>query len=168
MENRKDSGRSMMEVLLYIGLVGVMTVGTLRMYGEYNTKIKRTKAIEQLDDIATAGRAIFYGRQSMPTPEMLAKLPEKLAGQNISLKDPWDNAISVSADEKCLEVALGSLSQGDCIGLAMTAKSGCEDATGRRRTSVNGAGQALSPDSEYVGQCIEGKTNTVKFYYNRQ
>jgi hypothetical protein len=154
----------MLEVLLYVGLVGVMSVGTLSMYGEYNTKIKRTKALDQLESVAESSKTIFYGRTAGMTAEALN---QKLADHKVTLKDPWGNTIGVSLTEdgKCVEVAFVKLSKGDCLGMAMVGRSNCED--GSWRTSVNEAGQAANPSAEYAGTCTDGSNNSVKFFYTK-
>ncbi len=117
MKNYKsDSGRSLLEALLYISLVSVMVVASVKMYSDYNQKIKRTSAQEQLDEISSKVNTLYFGR-TLPTAG--TSLNEKLTSNGVKLTDPWSKAISVVSDNETNYHITMTLNKTACIFLAM-------------------------------------------------
>ncbi|MGN0929161.1 MAG: hypothetical protein ACI4N3_00800 [Alphaproteobacteria bacterium] len=86
-------GRSMMEMLLYLGLVIVVTTAAIKLYTESVEKTKLINAQNQIRDIAKSVNMIYIGRDFPTSGDITAKLKAK----NINLIDPWKGAITVTA-----------------------------------------------------------------------
>ncbi len=150
---KSDSGRSMMEVMLYLSLIIVMTVGSIKMYADYNEKIKRTKAQDQLETISEKVSQIHFGRK-FGTEKI--SLNDKLRQNNVSLIDPWGKNFDVKTDNETMYHITITANKANCIYLAMNGESKVKEPV------VNNASDTtVTPFT----LCKDGNTNTVSFYY---
>ena len=62
MKFKNDAGRSMMEMILYIGITLVMTAATLRFYGESVEKTRMLQLDTQVSDIVEKVNLYYLGR----------------------------------------------------------------------------------------------------------
>lgn len=83
-------GASMIEMLMYLGLVVVISAGSLKLYGEAVEKTKRIKAENQIRDIAEAVHLIYMGREFMNKTLTSRDL------KDTNLVSPWNDTIQVS------------------------------------------------------------------------
>ena len=154
--NKSDSGRSLLEALLYISLVGVMVVASVKMYSDYNQKIKRTKAQDQLEEISSKVNSIYFGKK-MPAPG--TPLNQKLIENSVNLKDPWGkdiNVISNHAEKKEYNYYISmSLDKTNCIYLAMNVISKVAEPT------IN---NIVEGEKDPLVNCNQD-VNTVNFHY---
>ena len=148
---KSDLGRSMMEVLLYLSLIVVMTVASTKMYNDYNEKIKRTKASDQLETISSKVSQIYYGRTFGEQP---VSLNSKLAENDVALIDPWGKKINVTSDTDIMYHISMELNKANCIYLVMNSDSKV------REPSINNIQGGNGP----LTNCKD--SNTVSFYYN--
>lgn len=148
---KSDLGRSMMEVLLYLSLIIVMTIASTKMYNDYNEKIKRTKASDQLETISSKVSQIYYGRTFGNQP---TSLNSKLAENNVALIDPWGKKIEVTSDNEIMYHISMNLNKANCIYLVMNSDSKV------REPVINNIQVGNGP----LTDCKD--SNTVYFYYN--
>ena len=151
---KSDYGRSMMEVLLYLGLIVVMVVSSTKMYADYNEKIKRTKALDQLENISEKVSQIYFGR-TFGTEKI--SLNEKLKQNNVSLIDPWGKNFDVMSDNNTKYHITITTNKANCIHLAMNGESKIQEPV------VN---NNLNTTSTPFTLCTDGNNNTVSFYYD--
>jgi hypothetical protein len=159
----------MMEVMLYMGIVGLMSVGSFAAYNQYNAKIKRTKALDQLDDIVEKAGILFYGR----TPTS-ADLASKLAANKLSLTDPWGNAVTVAVGD-CIGVTFKGLGEADCRAMSISGRTKCDrgpdkgecKTTIRTTSDADGLGVVDGAECAGTGACQAGGGNAITFYYDK-
>lgn len=90
---KNELGRSMVEMLLYIGLVIVIGVSTIKLYSESVEKSKRINAQNQIRDLIKDVNMIYIGR-NFPTS---GDISEKIKKKGIKLVNPWGDSISIIA-----------------------------------------------------------------------
>lgn len=150
---KSDSGRSMMEVILYLSLIIVMTVASVKMYADYNEKIKRTKAQDQLETISENVSRLYFGKK-FGTQKI--SLNDKLKEKNISIIDPWGKNYDVKTDNDTMYHITITANKANCIYLAMNGESKV------REPVVNSSSDTTATPFTL---CKDGDTNTVSFYY---
>ena len=101
---KHDSGRSLVETIAYIGLVGAVIVGVFRYAGMQNDEAKRAAAKAQILALADEGRLAMFGGKI------------NLDAIRTPLYDQWGREIGIAAAE-CLEISL-DLEPADCVALA--------------------------------------------------
>ncbi|MGN0930010.1 MAG: hypothetical protein ACI4N3_05205 [Alphaproteobacteria bacterium] len=149
---KSDFGRSMVEVLLYLSIIIVMIIGSTKMYNDYNQKIKRTSAEDQLENISTKVSQIYYGRTFGNEG---TSLNDKLVENGVSLVDPWGKKIDVITDNATMYHISMNLNKQNCIYLVMNADTKVkEPVINNIKDGANGP----------LTDCKD--TNTVFFYYN--
>lgn len=148
---KSDSGRSMMEVLLYLSLIIVMTIASTKMYNDYNEKIKRTRASDQLETISSKVSQIYYGRTF---GEEATSLNNKLTENDVVLIDPWGKKIDVTSDNEIMYHISMELNKSNCVYLVMNSDNKV------REPVINNIQEGNGP----LTDCKD--SNTVFFYYN--
>lgn len=94
MQKFKESfGRSMVEMILYLGLVIVVTTSAIKLYTESVEKTKLINAQNQIRDIVKSVNMLYIGRDFPTNGDITAKISEK----KINLVDPWGQKITVTA-----------------------------------------------------------------------
>ena len=89
MKFKNDLGRSMMEMILYLGLIVVLTASTLRMYADSVEKTRVIKLEEQITDLKEYVNTYFLGR-SLPTDWTSFK---NAVGGETKFSDPWGGKV---------------------------------------------------------------------------
>lgn len=92
-QNKNNSGRSMVEMLLYLAIVVLITTGSIKLYGESVEKTKRINAENQIRDIAKEINMLYIGRDFPSNGDITEKIQEK----DINLTDPWGEKITITA-----------------------------------------------------------------------
>jgi hypothetical protein len=153
---KHDSGRSIVELMGYLAIVMVIGAGMFRMYGVYNSKIKRTAASAQISSLAEGARHATYGRKNV-----LGSLTARLALQGRKTLDPWGRPIEVANGAKCIEITFQRMSRADCIYLSRTIAGDCKEHV----VSVNDADQTKGAEV-LVGECNRPE-NTVRWFFSK-
>lgn len=93
MQKYKNSlGRSMVEMLLYLGLVVIVGAGSIKLYAESVEKTKVLNAQNQVRDIVKSVNMFYIGRD-FPNGNITSKIKEK----KVNLLDPWGQKIEIVA-----------------------------------------------------------------------
>ncbi|MDR1008756.1 MAG: hypothetical protein LBL52_00705 [Rickettsiales bacterium] len=167
MKRKNISGRSLMEVLLYIAIITAMTLGTARMFIAQNAKAKQARFTQQIADIAEKTRSALYGRE-LSNAEALRV---KLAGLGVDFEDPWGGQISIEPKGECFAIVASNLTLRDCVAAASSIKSDCTiSANGIKTKYKTQAGDAAlqGGDGLYAGTCLESGGNKVMFFYSKR
>ncbi len=94
MQKYKNSlGRSMVEMLLYLGLVVIVGTGSIKLYAESVEKTKLLNAQNQVRDIVKSVNMFYIGRDFPINGDITAKI----AAKNVNLVDPWRQKITITA-----------------------------------------------------------------------
>lgn len=130
MKFKNDAGRSMMEMVLYIGIVLVMTASTLRMYGDSVEKTRMFQLDSQIGDIVEKVNLYYLGRSYPQSSGEINTVIKKNLGNEISLFDPWGSEIIVSArntdsanlgiDKPYMDLKISNLDTKRCMNVANT------------------------------------------------
>lgn len=141
-KNINEQGRSMIEMLGVLAIVGVLTVGAIQGYSSAMERVKKSKALEEVSFITSEmrTRALTYGSYK-------AIFEEDLTSDNIiksalktkAISNPWMGGYGVYANESAIEdtpvggmfaVVMTGLPP-DCAGLAEDPFNGSIDKTGK-------------------------------------
>ena len=85
---KNDSGRSMMEMLLYLGITIVIGTGIIQTYSEAVQKTNRIKTDTLVGDVVEKVNNYYLGR-SFTTEQDITSIVKTKMG-DISLKSPWN------------------------------------------------------------------------------
>lgn len=85
---KNDSGRSMMEMLLYLGITIVIGTGIIQTYSEAVQKTNRVKTDTLVDEIVEKVNNYYLGRSFTEDKDITDTVKTKMG--NISLKSPWN------------------------------------------------------------------------------
>ncbi len=160
-----ESGRSMIEMLGVLAIIGVLSVGGIAGYSKAMQKYRINKTIEQITLIAGNVRTFFASQgnyegldSSTDDGEKIIKkaklVPDEMWDGNY-IKDVWGNTLYMHGETPSFFINLGEISESDCIEL------GTQD-----WTNLNLAGISLSDidpdkyDFKYLGICPES-TSTI-------
>ena len=86
---KNDSGRSMMEMLLYLGITIVIGTGIIQTYSETVQKTNRVKTDSLISDIVEKVNNYYLGRNFTQEQDITETVKTKMG--NISLRNPWNN-----------------------------------------------------------------------------
>lgn len=139
-----ESGRSMIEMLGVLAIIGVLSIGGIAGYSKAMTKHKTNKTIDQVTQIVSSTRALFYGHKSYKalddsTADLIKKahlFPDELGngtnsnpfGGSVTLKsaqknsgDSKNKAFSLTftgiPDEACIDISTQDWGRGPRSGL---------------------------------------------------
>ena len=85
---KNDSGRSMMEMLLYLGITVVIGTGIIQTYSEAVQKTNRVKTDNLISDVIEKVNNYYLGRNFTAEKDITETVKTKMG--NISLKSPWN------------------------------------------------------------------------------
>lgn len=153
--HKRESGRTMIETLAVIGLMGIMTIGAMTIYTRARTNLLRMKSINQINEMADDIQTLFSGRASY---DGLTISYLKRMGAIKTDKDPFGEEFSVRPVLKATQFAITyqNLSQHNCIYFASLKWDSVTSLL------VNGSQAQLD---ELTIQCIEGNYNTFTLYF---
>ena len=92
MKFKNDAGRSMMEMILYLGLIVILTASTLKMYADSVEKTRVVKLENQIDDLKEYVNTYYLGR---PLPTDWSNFRNAVGGETKFL-DPWGGKVTVA------------------------------------------------------------------------
>ena len=130
-KNSTQSGRSMIEMLGVLAIVGVLSVGGIAGYSKAMTKFKINKIIDQVTHIATNTRTLYaqqttYDGLKVTNAVQMGIIPTDL-GTEIStneyvskLKNPFNGSVYVSGhwQDKSFVITYQGIPKEACIALA--------------------------------------------------
>ena len=169
MQKYKNSfGRSMVEMLLYLGLVVVVGVGSIKLYAESVEKTKLLNAQNQIRDIVKTVNMLYIGR-NFP---INGDITTKVAAKNVNLVDPWKQKITITAKNAptgdagafalpyfCVKM---KLSKANCVKLSSAL---IEDTIGINTTNSGVTGLSYYVD-EFARNCQEN--HDVYFWFKKE
>ncbi len=98
MKYKNDAGRSMMEMILYLGLMIVIGTSTITMYMNSVEKTRNIQAESLISDLVEKVNTYYLGRDFPMTGNITSTLKNKMKDQ-INLIDPWGTKILVHANK---------------------------------------------------------------------
>ncbi len=103
-DSKNETGRSMIEMLGVLAIIGVLSVGGIAGYSKAMTKYRINKAIEQITLIAGNVRSFFapqrnYSGLSNTVIKKAKLVPDEMWDGN-SIKSVWGNSVVVSRADK--------------------------------------------------------------------
>ena len=165
MKFKNDSGRSMMEMILYLGLIVVLTASTIKMYADSVEKTRVIKLENQVDDLKEYVNTYFLGR-SLPTDNNVYKTTFANAiGGSSKLVDAWGGTVTLKTVDanKSYSMTFSGKDLKVCVSVGNTLLS-----KGATALSVNST--ALSGENLNVSQVAtncKDKENTTTATFNR-
>ena len=167
MTNSNQSGRSMIEMLGVLAIIGVLSVGGIAGYSKAMTKYRINKTIDQITQISQNVR-MLYGRQRQKNYRNLSGrilykanlAPKEMFGSGYSMTNAWGEIFEVETtpDSANFTIATYIPSEEACIELA-TQDWGSRDTTGLNSVTISG-GTYAGPDIDNVlGNCSGERGN---------
>lgn len=122
-----ESGRSMIEMLGVLAIIGVLSVGGIAGYSKAMGKHRVNKSIDQITQIVSATRSLFYGRKSYAelSDDLIERahlFPDELGDGDMT--NPFGGSVSLEPAErdgksnKAFAVEYNSIPEEFCIELA--------------------------------------------------
>ena len=142
MKFKNDIGRSMMEMILYLGLVVVLTASTLKMYADSVEKTRLVEFETTIDEVKENVNNYFLGRQ---LPENWNTFLSEV--HNGSIYNPWGGNITLLTQEGSkikYGMQLSNLEQSVCIRVANAF-------IGKEAIAVNIDGTSLTDSNLNIG-----------------
>jgi len=173
-----ENGRSMIEMLGVLAIIGVLSVGGIAGYSKAMQKYRINKTIEQITLIAGNVRSFFAPQknyQDFSDITVLRKakiIPDEMWDGN-KIRDVWGNLISLSSydNDKHYYISLSGLSEEACIELATkdwaniqnadAIQAGADSDTANFTDCLNGGGDVISAEG------IESYSNTAVVCKNK-
>ena len=163
MKFKNDSGRSMLEMILYLGLIVVLTASTLKMYSDSVEKTRFIKAEDQISDIVEKVNNYYMGRQFPTTGQIETTLKNKL-GDDINLISPWGSKVTVYANKTGVAghaifskpyfgVRFSNLTEAQCVNLANIFIGQSPIAVTINADSVSNTAKAIPSVSDMATNC---------------
>ena len=160
-----QSGRSMIEMLGVLAIIGVLSVGGIAGYSKAMTKYRINKTIDQITQISQNVR-MLYGKQRQKNYRNLntrilykANLaPKEMFGSGYSMTNAWGAYFDVGNidDSATFTIATQIPSEEACIELA-TQDWGSRDTTGLNSIMVTS--NEFPREEEALGNCSGGIGN---------
>jgi type II secretory pathway pseudopilin PulG len=152
MNRQNESGRSMIEIIGVMAIMGVITAGAIAMYNSVRNRQIRMIAAEDLKSLAQGAKLIYQGRGDYAGISVEKMVEYRVLKNN---KAPIGNQENYSVRSENLGkeflISLGGLSAGDC---AYFATVNLDWAAAVR---VNGF------ESDPKAYCMRGGANQVSF-----
>jgi len=122
-----ESGRSMIEMLGVLAIIGVLSIGGIAGYSKAMGKHRVNKSIDQITQIVSATRSLFYGRKSYAelSDDLIERahlFPGELGDGNLT--NPFGGSVSLEPtardgkDNKAFALEYTSIPEESCIELA--------------------------------------------------
>lgn len=174
MKFKNDLGRSMMEMILYLGLIVVLSASTIKMYSDSVEKTRVIQAEDQVGDIVEIINTYYMGRQFPLTGDLTNTLKTKL-GDQINLVDPWGSNLAISANKTgttgttlskpYFGIKFKNLSPATCVSVANIFIKQSATAIGvNKDTGVN----SVPSISEIATSCSAKDINTVQGFFLKE
>ena len=155
-----QSGRSMIEMLGVLAIVGVLSVGGIAGYSKAMTKFKINKTAEQVSQIVANMRTLYaqqtsYGSFYTDDAIKMGVIPDNLTTTNSypHVTNAFNGKVTVMSgfDETIFLVRFESLPKEACVSLA-TQDWGSESSAGLIAISI-GDNYETGPQFSYKGNC---------------
>ena len=170
-KNTSQSGRSMIEMLGVLAIVGVLSVGGIAGYSKAMEKFKINKRIDQISHIVTNIRTLYaqqttYAGLDEQTAIKMGVIPDGLTTSNswpyitnafggrvliMDVNSYWAGQSNLAPFESFV-VHFGGLSKEACVTLA-TMDWGSPSSSGFISLSVGDAGAATGPFTDFGDSC---------------
>ncbi len=150
MQKNNQSGRSMVEMLGVLAIIGVLSVGGIAGYSKAMAKFKLSKAMDQVSTVITNVRTLYSGQPNYSGLNFsaipLGVFPtEMLNGKSANSASVAYNAFNgmaytsaVASDEKTFTVVFTGLGKEACVALS-TADWGSGSGSGLIGVAVSGS-----------------------------
>ncbi|MBQ8671771.1 MAG: hypothetical protein IJ525_04535 [Alphaproteobacteria bacterium] len=155
-----ESGRSMIEMLGVLAIIGVLSVGGIAGYSKAMQKYRINKTIEQITLIAGNVRTFFANQRNysgLNDDSVIKKaklVPDEMWDGNY-IKDVWGNTLYMHGETPSFYINLEEISESDCIEL------GTQDWTNLNLAGISLGGINTDKyDFKYDGICSES-TSTI-------
>ena len=164
-----QSGRSMIEMLGVLAIVGVLSVGGIAGYSKAMTKFKINKTIDQVSHLVTNIRTLYAQQKSLDIYEStaidLGILPDSLTttsryditnafGGKVIIRTDYSSSTPGNYDDySAYVVSFHGLPKEACVALATT-DWGSKNSTGLTAIGIGG-GDTSGPRGVYPGNCKE-------------
>ena len=167
--NTNESGRSMIEMLGVLAIIGVLSIGGIAGYSKAMSVHRVNKTIDQLTQIAASTRSLFAGHKkytaltSNSAPNMKLIKKAHLVPDDMIVGDAMENiyggeVLVNSADkgsrtDKAFSVSYAKIPQSACIELA-TKEWGSGRTSGLWSISINGTEKLASDGNMTIGETL--------------
>ena len=96
MKFKNDMGKSMFEMVLYLGLIVLLTASTIKMYADSVEKTRIIKLENQIDEIREGVNTYYLGR-NLPNTSSNANAYEKFKTEigKAKFDNPWGGQVSL-------------------------------------------------------------------------
>ena len=172
-----ESGRSMIEMLGVLAIIGVLSIGGIAGYSKAMGKHRVNKCIDQITQIVSSTRALFYGHKTFAalddsTADLVNKahlFPDELGngtgtnpfGGNVTIKSAAKN--SSDTKKKAFAVTYTAIPEESCIDLA-TQDWGKGSRSGLVSVKVNNTAVVDANIATAVAKC-SGQNNTIEWTF---
>ena len=188
MKHTHEAGRSMIEMLGVLAIIGVLSVGGIAGYSQAMSKYKVTKTTDQIQTMVTNIRTLFAGQRTYTgltapnayTMGILTDETYKGSGSVGSNAYGGDIELSVSSDGHNFIIAYKNIPNDACVRMIMSDWG--DSSSGFVGLSVGGASSGGSGSSgggsfttaggtfpidlgEAVGACTNADMNTITWTY---
>ena len=165
-KNSNQSGRSMIEMLGVLAIVGVLSVGGIAGYSKAMTKFKINKTIDQVSHLVTNIRTLYAQQKSLDIYESTAinigAIPDSLTttssyditnafGGRVIIRVDYGSHTGNYDDYSAYVVSFHGLPKEACVALATT-DWGSKNSTGLTAIGIGG-GDLSGPTGSYAGNC---------------
>ena len=137
----QESGRSMVEMLGVLAIVGVLSVGGIAGYSQAMAKFKVTKAMDQVQTIITNMRTLYassrtYSQVTPATAYTVGILTDETYTGSKGI-NPFGGEINFANTTRTFSVTYTNLTPEACVKIA-TADWGADESSGLGSMSING------------------------------
>ena len=144
MYNKAEAGRSMVEMLGVLAIVGVLSIGGISGYSKAMSKYKINKTLDQVSLLVTNIRTTYGNQNSYMGLDSAALISYELVdremsrGASASLKNPYNGEVNVTAstDGSSFTVTYAKLPKEACANIA-SANWGDSAASGLAGMKIN-------------------------------
>ncbi len=158
-----QNGRSMIEMLGVLAIIGVLSVGGIAGYSKAMTKYRINKTIDQITQISQNVR-MLYGRQRQKNYRNLSGrilykavlAPKEMFGSGYSMTNAWGREFDITGLGDFFAILTQIPSEEACIELA-TQDWGSRDTTGLNSVII--VSTAEPDEEEALGNCSGGVGN---------
>ncbi len=156
MFTKNESGRSMIEMLGVLAIVGVLSVGGISGYSKAMAKQKLNRTSYQISQILTSVRSFYTNQGSfkgltnasaidyeLVPPEMIKEISAADGGTSKIIRNPYGGVVNLSTnnDENLFILEFGGLDYLSCVEIA-SSDWGATASTGLVSISVGKGGKA--------------------------
>lgn len=165
---KNASGRSMIEMLGVLAIIGVLSVGGIAGYSKAMEKFKINKTIEQIAQI-TANVQTLYAQQTTfdglnnESAIAMGVVPSELGTAGGTLTNLFGNSVEIWGDGDSFIINFHGMTKEACITLATTDWG--SSSTGLRGILINYLSYFMDSNYSYLIEgCTQGEIVTNNYY----